>query len=156
MKILRSLLAIVIGWIVSVTIISAMEFLGFVMNLPPDASVMETMTKLTEDPEAMKAWIDSMPPEAHWLVLGGWQIGAFIGGLTSALIAGRARVVHAGVVGMAILAGTVLNAINLRNEYGFVHPDGMLIASLLLPIPVSLIAGKLVATVFPPAPVNPS
>jgi hypothetical protein len=155
MKIIRSVLAVVIGWIISMAAISAMEIANFALRMPAgEESILGAMQKLSQDPQAMKAWFESMPPDAMGMLLGGWEAGAFFGGLVCALIAGRARVFHAGIIGVTVLAGTILNALELKRTYEYTHPDWLLLAGLLLPIPVSLLAGKLVSMLFPSPPVN--
>ena len=106
---------------------------------------------------AVHAYLESLPTAAFVIVLCGWQLGAFVGGAVAALIAGRARVIHAGIIGGFVLLGTVINFLSVRDNANFTHPDWMIVAGLLLPLPVSLIAGKLVARwrcprALPPVP----
>jgi hypothetical protein len=157
MKILRSIAAIVVGSIVSIVVIIAVEFIGGLLFKPADAPGLDDMGKLfkwlekqQEDPRKMSEWIKTLPTEAHVLVLLGWQVSAFLGGLVSALVAGRGRCLHAGIIGGLVLAGTIMNFFNMKNQYDFTHPDWLIVLGLLLPLPVSLLAGKIVSLRSPP------
>ncbi len=151
MKILRSIAAVVVGFLVSCVVIMAIETINAIVYLPPDTTLLDHMNKLTEDKQAMKEWIDSIPEIAMVVVLLAWQLGSFFGGGVSALIAGRARLLHAGIVGALVLAGTIQNMYQLKVECGYSLPDYGIILGLVLPVPVSLIGGKLVSVMFPPA-----
>jgi hypothetical protein len=102
----------------------------------------------------MSEWIKTLPTEANVLVLLGPQLGAFLGGAVSALIAGRGRYLHAGIIGGLVLAGTIWNFYEMKNEYNFTHPNWMIVLGLLLPLPVSLLAGKVVSRRSPPPPAS--
>jgi hypothetical protein len=159
MKILRSILAILFGACLAFAIIICVELGNFVVyGTDEKASMVERMheaqirmQEFKEDKEAMKAFALSLPEDAMVAVLLGWQAAAFFGGGVSALIAGRRRVLHAGIIGVLVLAGTIFNVLEMKRE-GISHPDWMLIAGLLSPIPLSLLAGKVVSLLLPPPP----
>ena len=156
MKIARSILAIVIGFVVAVVVIMALQMISFAVYRPDDGKTfMEQMKEMQENKEAAKALMAATPTGGLVIVLVAWEVGAFVGGGFAALIAGRGRLVHAGIIGTIILASTIVNVLNLQREYNFSHPDWMLVLGLLLPIPVSLLAGKLVSLLFPPATLVP-
>ncbi|HZZ79134.1 MAG TPA: hypothetical protein VFE62_11475 [Gemmataceae bacterium] len=155
MKILRGILAIVVGWIATVPVIMGTEMATFVMYAGDgQKSLTERMEELQNDEAAARAFYESLPEQARVTVLVGWELGAFIGGAIAALIAGRRRVLAAGIVGTLVLAGTIQNALLLKHKIGFAHPDWMIIAGLLLPLPASLLAGKIVSWLVP-APAAP-
>jgi hypothetical protein len=151
MKIVRSIVAVVVGFVAAFIVIEAMEITNFVANRPDNGkSAFDQMKEMEENPKAMQAFVETLPTGALVVVLLGWQAGAFLGGGVSALIAGRGRLLHAGVIGGLILAGTIFNALNMKKHYDFTHPDWMIVAGLLLPLPSSLLAGKIVSMLFPP------
>ncbi len=160
MKILRSILAIIVGGLLLMVIVEGVQMANFVVYATDeDAPIAERVQKSRErmeeferDKEALKTFIASLPNEALVVVLLGWQAAAFLGGGVSALIAGRRRLLHAGIVGALALAGTIFAVWHVKHAYGVSHPDWMLIAGLLSPIPLSLIAGKIVSLLFPPPP----
>jgi hypothetical protein len=164
MKIFRSFLAILIGACLAFAIILCVDVANFVVYATDEkASISERwqqalqrMREFEEDHKAMKAFIASLPTEAMVAVLLGWEAAAFLGGGVSALIAGRRHLLHAGTIGGLVLAGTIYNVLDMKHKYEVSHPDWMLIAGLLSPIPLSLIAGKIMSLLFPPAAVSPS
>lgn len=151
MKFIRSIAAVVAGALVFFIVNFGIETISFLMHRPDNGkTVMEQMKDIQESPKAAKAWIDAMPASALAMLLLAWQAGAFVGGAVSALIAGRMRLLHAGIIGALALAGTILNALNMKQEYDFTHPSWLIIAGLLLPLPMSLLGGKLVSPRTPP------
>jgi hypothetical protein len=156
MKILRSILAVVVGVVAAVVAIMALQMISFLVYRPDNGKTFwEQMKEMQENKEAAKALMAATPTGGLVVVLVSWELGAFVGGGLAALIAGRGRLVHAGIIGAFILASTILNIRNTQREYDFSHPDWMIVLGLLLPIPVSLVAGKLVSLLFPPAPPVP-
>jgi hypothetical protein len=143
MKIVRSILGVVFGLVASMVAIMAVHRLSMVFYPLPEGV----------DPnnaEQLKEVLPKMPTEALLLVVAAWESGAFVGGALAALIAGWARCVHAGVIGALVLAATIANFRMLPG----VHPEWMIVAGLLLPLPTSLLAGKIVSLLLPhpPAP----
>jgi hypothetical protein len=98
--------------------------------------------------------IQTLPTSPMVVVLLSWQAGAFVGGGLSGLIAGRGRMLHAGIIGCVVLMLTIYNFFDMKRQYDFSHPDWMIVAGLLLPLPVSLFAGKLVSMLLPPPPAS--
>ena len=86
MKIVRTILAVAIGFLVSVISISLIEFISWAMYKPANAPGMEDMAKIQEyletlqkDPQPMGDWLKSLPTEAYLIVLASWQAGTFLG-----------------------------------------------------------------------------
>ena len=159
MKIIRSIAGVVVGAIVGVLVVWIVETLNFVVNGPlpdkPFSERLELMKKMTEDPQVMKAWVDEMPLSALVVVQVAWSLGAFLGGGACALIAGRARLLHAGIIGALILVATVINFFQMKSLLDYSHPPWLMATGVLLPIPSSLLAGWFVAMLFPPPPPAP-
>jgi hypothetical protein len=154
MKIVRSIAAVVLGWILGSVVTGAVEMANFVIYAPTNGKpFMEWAQEMMEKPEVAKAWIESLPTTAMLIVLAAWELGAFIGGGVSALIAGRARLIHAGVVGLLVLVGTIRNDMNMKRDYDFSHPDWMMVLGVILPVPMALLAGLVVSWTFPGTPV---
>lgn len=151
MKILRSIAAVVVGSLVVFIVVIGAETVNTIVYRPDDGrSLQEFVDDVQKDTKAMKAWVESVPQTAMVVVLLGWQFGGFIGGGLSAWIAGRARLLHAGIIGVLLLAGTITNFYEMK-KWDITHPDWMIILALLLPLPVSLLAGKLVSRLLPPS-----
>lgn len=144
MKIVRSILAIVLGTIVAMTTIMGIQGISSRMYPLPDDISPNDMKQLNE-------LLPTLPIGAMLMVLLSWEAGAFAGGGMAALIAASARCVHAGIIGGLVLVGTIAILWMMP-----AHPDWMKIAGLLLPLPVSLLAGKLVSMVLPVPPPPPA
>ena len=154
MIILRSILAVVIGGVIAFAVIKGIETANFLIYRPADGKSITEQMKELEDPKNAKTYFESLPSNAFVMVLLAWQAGAFLGGGVAAWIAARARLVHAGVVGGLVLGGTIYILFTIKSTYDFSHPDWMIVLGLLLPLPVSLLAGKLVS-ILVPTPVAP-
>jgi hypothetical protein len=156
MKIVRSIAGVVVDWIVSAILITGVEIGTFIAFRSHNGKpALEQMKELEKDPKSAKAFVEALPPDALAAVLGGWAAGAFFGGGLSALIAGRWQQLHAGIIGGLVLAGVVLNSLSMKATLDYTHPAWMIIAGLLLPLPLSILAGKLAAPRTPPhAPVS--
>jgi hypothetical protein len=138
-QILRTIAALFVGGIVGYLAIWAGHWpSGEIYPLPEGTN--------PDDLVALRQILPTMPLGAFIAVLLYWQAGAFFGGATAALIGGKARCWHSAAIGLFVLAGTVMMIIKLP------HPDWMIVAGLLLPLPVSIGAGKLVGIIFPQAP----
>jgi hypothetical protein len=139
MKILRSILAVIVGSIVAMVAVGIVQAIGHAVYPPPeemkDADAFE---KLMADPEAMKKVMDLIS----------WQVGAFLGGAAAALVAGYGRCLQAGIIGVFILLASVVMMMMIP------HPDWMKVAGLLLPLPMSLLGGKIVSLLLPPPPAH--
>ncbi len=148
MKILRSIAAILVGAIVAVVAIGLIQMISNVMSPPPPGFDWRNQ-------EQVRAHVGSLPWTAFAIVLCSYIAGSLVGGGVAAALASCCRVVHAGVIGALVLAMTVGNFAMLKYSMGVGHPDWMIVASLLSPLPVSMMAGKLVAALMaPPAAVE--
>lgn len=153
MKIVRSILAIIIGIVVAMVGISLMHGLSGLIYAPPPG-LEEEFAKSRQGVEMDRAkvleLIQSMPLGALVMVLLSWETGSFLGGAVAALIASAGRLIHAGVIGAVVLAGTIANIFMIPG-----HPNWLILAGLLLPLPVSLAAGWIVTMLLPPPAAAP-
>src|SRR5207244_4600085 len=98
MKIVRSILAIVLGVILAAKVVVVGELLSTVLYKPADMSI-EEFAKMMQDPEKTQQageFIKGLPVMAMVIVVAAWTLGAFVGGGAAAWIAGWARCWHAG------------------------------------------------------------
>lgn len=128
---LRSILSIVAGFVVAVVVIMALEIVGHAIYPPPPGIDLH-------DPAALKTIIDKLPRGALIAVLVAWGLGTFAGSLTAALIARRAHLRHAAIVGGIELSCAILTMVMIPHPLWF-----MAIAVALLPS--ASIAGGLLA-----------
>ena len=129
--VVRSILAVIAGVIVFLAMIVFFDGMTGLIH-PPPADIN------WQDREAVREHIETLPAAAFLLVLFGWESGAFFGGAICAWLAGRAHLVHAGIIGCLVLVGTWHNIQELP------HPPWMELAGITLPLPMSLLAGSLV------------
>lgn len=156
MNIFRSIAGVVVGCLVAVVFITVIETANSFMHPPPGGmSVMEFAKEMEKGTPAAKEWMNSIPLSAMALLQVGWGVGALVGGAVSAWIAGRARLVHAGFIGAFVLAGTIFNVYQLKTLLDFTLPDWLLVTGLLLPLPLSLLGGVIVAKLCDAAPPPP-
>jgi hypothetical protein len=102
--VLRSVLAVVVGFVAASLVMMALETLNGRYLYPELGRAAEGMT----DREAIGSLLASAPVGAFLVVIFGWTLGSVVGGLVAAWIAGRARAGHALVLGALLtLAGIV-------------------------------------------------
>jgi len=134
----RTILAVLVGMLAAMATMQAFEFGSTrVHPFAPGA-----------DPADMAAWaahVAAAPLAALALVVAGWTVGGFAGGLVAALISRRHRRGAALTVGALIVCGVI--AVNAM----FAHPLWMLVAGLLLPLPAAWLGARLVARRAPRA-----
>jgi hypothetical protein len=129
-RILRSILAIVIGAVVTVLVITGIQFLShqfFPLPAPIDYS----------NPDALKTMVDSMPVMAKVLVTVAWCLGAFLGSWAACMVKPNYRRLAAIIVSSLVVVGTILNAKAIP------HPLWMIVIGVVLPIPLGLLAERI-------------
>ncbi len=128
---LRSLLAIVAGLITAMLVIFGVEAVGMLLFPPPAGMPLDTEADLA------RLVALSSPAAKAWLV-SGWALGSFVGAWVAARISRRHRRIAALVVALFIVAGTVMNAMVIA------HPLWMSLLGILLPVPLALLAVRLI------------
>lgn len=91
----------------------------------------------TENAEAMNAYISSLPGSAFAMVLGGYAIAAFLGGLIATLIA-RAKFVP------ALIIGGFLTLASIANAKMIAQPLWVSVVSVVVMIPAACLGAKMV------------
>lgn len=128
----RTILAVLVGMLAAMATMQLFEFGS--ARLHPFAP--------GADPNDMAAWaahVAGAPFAALALVVAGWTVGGYAGGLVAALISRRHRRGAALTVGALIVCAVI--AVNAM----FAHPLWMLIAGLLLPLPASWLGARTIA-----------
>lgn len=129
----RSVLAAFTGIIVAVAIVWGVETLGHVVYSPPADLDFN-------DADAMRAYIETLPPGALAFVLFAWLLATFVGGWVAARIAKRRPLLFAGIVGGVILAAAVANLLLIP------HPLWLTIAALVGIPAMAWLASRLAGT----------
>jgi hypothetical protein len=126
----RKIFAVVLGVIVAVVLIIAIEALSHVVYPLPDSVDANDM-------EALRAYVMAAPIGALLFVMGAWIAATLIGGLLACLIARETPLVYSAIIGGLVLLGTVINLISLP------HPLWFSSTSILAIIATIFITGRL-------------
>lgn len=127
---LRTLLGALLGVVVAMLTITAVEFLGHQAYPPPPG--LNPM-----DPADMERILGLLPVGAKWFIVGAWTCGAFLGGLAAALVARHPRIAVL-VPALLVMAAVIMVSLQMP-----AHPRWMAVAGLLLPIPAALLGATL-------------
>ena len=108
----RKIIAVVLGAVVAVVLIIAIEALGHaVYPLPANLDISDT--------EAMQAYVMSAPTGALLLVLAAWLVATLVGGLLACFIARETPLVYSAIVGGLVLLGTIINLMSIPHPLWF-------------------------------------
>ena len=127
---LKSVLSIVIGVLAGVTGIMLMEMVGHSIYAPLEGVNYE-------DPIAVAAMVAKMPIGALLMVILGFVVGAFAGGLVAGFIKPKAQHYQ------PVVVGGILTVFGLMNLLMIPHPWWFWVASLACFIPMAFIGGKI-------------
>jgi len=129
----RLILAILVGMVVAFFSVAGIEAIGHAVY--PTAAGLDMSS-----PEAVRAFMQTVPTGALAFVLAAWILGTFLGGLVGSLIARpRARVVS-GVIGALVLAATIANLAMIP------HPMWMAVSGVVGIALAAFAAGKLMSS----------
>ncbi|MCU0231031.1 MAG: hypothetical protein MUC67_06590 [Acidobacteria bacterium] len=109
MRILRSIAAVVLGFVTASVVMMLVESVNGRVLYPELAKAAEGVT----DREAIRALFAAAPAGALLVVIGGWIAGSFAGGWVAARVAGRAGVRHGLVLGLLLTMAGVANNLML-------------------------------------------
>jgi nicotinamide riboside transporter PnuC len=134
----RKVAAVVLGIIVAVVFIIAIEALGHsVYPVPEGLDITDT--------EAMQAYVTGLPIGALLFVMGAWLVATLAGGLLACFIARETPLVYSAVVGGLVLLGTIINLMSVP------HPSWFSITSVLAIIAMIFVTGRLGASLARPS-----
>ncbi len=126
----RKISAVVLGVIVAIVVIIAIEALGHAVY-PVPAGLNLTNT------EAMQAYVMGLPIGALLFVMGAWLVATLAGGLLACFIARETPLVYAAIVGGLVLLGTIINLMSIP------HPRWFAVTSVLAIIAMIFVTGRL-------------
>jgi hypothetical protein len=125
----KKFIAVLVGVVLSTVIFLALESVGHRLYPPPSGVNFH-------DPAAIKAYMAALPVGALLLVLLAYAVGSLTGGLVATLIAGRAGITP------ALIVGAVLTALGVTNLVSIPQPLWFAISSTLLYIPFSWLGSR--------------
>ena len=124
----RKIIAAVLGIIVAVGIVAAVEAVGHnVYPMPPDLDINDTVQ--------FGNYVESLPFGALLFVAGAWVLGTLGGGLLACFIAREKPFVYAALVGGFVLMATIANLVMIP------HPLWFSISSLIALAAVTYVTG---------------
>jgi len=102
---LRSILAIIAGFVAATIIMMAVESVNGRVFYPELARLAEGMT----DREAIRSLLATAPTGALLVVICGWAMGSFVGGWIAAWIGTRSPIAHSLVLGACLTLAGIAN-----------------------------------------------
>lgn len=129
----RTILGMLVGVVVAVAVIMVVEMLGHSIYPPPPG--LDPTDPANE--AAFAAFVAQMPFGAKAMLLVAWGLGTFVGALVGAKIA-RHQTAAALLVALVVMSGVVGMIMKIP------HPTWLAIAGLIVPIPLALLAVRLV------------
>ena len=133
---LRTLLALVAGFVVATALIMLVETANGRIIYPELGKAAEGVT----DREVLRQLLAAAPTGAFAVVLAGWALGTIVGGFVAARIAGRAPAGHALAVGVIIAVAAVANNLMLP------PPAWFRVAGPLVPLAAGALTARLVSS----------
>ncbi|RNI22444.1 hypothetical protein [Rufibacter latericius] len=124
----RSILAVLGGIAIGVFTISLVEYMSH--QLYP-----LLVTGNPANPDVVAATLNNAPTGALLMVLLGYALGSFFGGMVAGRVAHFRRILH------AVLVGGFLLAAGIANLYAFSHPLWFTVVSLIIYIPMAYFGG---------------
>ena len=104
---LRSIGIIVLGFVVAVALITAIDYLNYkVFSWPPGVNF--------SDPATVRAAVPLLPLHALLMLLAAWFVGTFAGCWLAACFAARYHSLHGVVVGVALLFAGIADLAAIR------------------------------------------
>jgi hypothetical protein len=132
-KIVRSVLAVIAGFIAASAVMMLIETVNGHVLYPELGKAAEGMT----DKEAIRALMASAPAGAFLVVLFGWALGSLVGGFLAAWIGRSAPVGH------ALVLGGLLTLAGIANNLMLPPPGWFWIASLAVLLPAAYAGARL-------------
>jgi hypothetical protein len=133
MRVLRSVAAVVAGFVAASIVMLIVETINGRVLHPQLAKAAEGMT----DREAVRALLAAAPIGAFLVVIAGWVLGGVAGGWLAARLAGRSETTH----GLAL--GALLTLAGVANNLMVPPPLWFWFASLVVLLPSAYVGARL-------------
>ena len=126
----KRIIGVILGMVAAMAAIMAIQMLSHQVYPIPEGLDLN-------DRAAVKAHMDGAPVSALMIVLAGYAIGAFLGGLVATVI-GKERPMPAFMIGLLLAIGGVANAFMMP------QPIWLSAASIIIVIPLALAGARMV------------
>jgi hypothetical protein len=130
---LRSIVAVVVGFIAASLVMVIIETINGRVLYPELAKAAEGVT----DRETIRALFATAPLGALFVVIGGWILGGVEGGWTTARLAAHSSVAH------GLVLGALLTLFGVANNLMIPPPLWFWITSLIVLIPAAYLGARL-------------
>lgn len=127
---MRRIFSVLAGLITGVVIISLVEMANGKLFPLPDGIDFN-------DKQALKQLMLNMPLGALIMVLSGWVLGSFSGGIVATIVADEKKQRMSLIVGIAFTIATIFNMMSIP------HPIWMWVGGMLLILPAALLGNKM-------------
>lgn len=135
MRILRSIGAVVAGFVAASIVMMIVETLNGRVLYPGLAKAAEGVT----DREAIRAIVAGAPIGSLLVVIAGWALGSVVGGWLTVRLAGRSGVAH------AVVLGVLLTCAGVANNLALPPPLWFWAVSLVVLLPSAYFGARLAA-----------
>ena len=132
-KIVRSVLAVIAGFVAASTVMILVELFNGRVLYPEFGMAAEGMT----DREAIRALMATAPVGAFLVVLLGWALGSFVGGFLAARIGRNAPLAH------ALVLGVLLTLAGIANNFMIPPPAWFWLPTLVAFLPAAIVGARL-------------
>ena len=132
-NVVRSVLAVIVGFVAASIVMMLIESINGHVLYPEMGKAAEGVT----DRAAMKALMASAPAGAFVVVLFGWALGSFVGGLMAAWIGRTDPVPH------ALVLGGLLTLAGIANNLMLTPPGWFWIVSILVFVPAAYAGARM-------------
>ena len=133
----RNILAVVLGLVLGMVLIFAIELLGFLVYPPPPGLNFN-------DPQAVAEFVAGAPVMAFLLVLLAYLVGTLAGSWLAAWLSSRAKLV------CGLIVGAVLLGLTIQNMRTLPHPLWFWALAITL-LPLTALAGAALGKFLRPA-----
>lgn len=138
-KIVRSILAVIAGFIAASIVMLCVESLNGRVLYPELGKLAEGV----KDREVIRSLLASAPIGALVVVLVGWALGSMVGGLVAAWIGSHAPLPH------ALVLGALLTLAGIANNLMLPPPAWFWIPTLLVFLPAAYVGARTAPTMRP-------
>ena len=135
MRVLKSIAAVVGGFVAASIVMMIIEIINGHVLHPGLANAVEGLT----DPEAIRAVLATAPLSAFLVVIAGWILGSLVGGWLTARIAGASGIRH------GLVLGALLTCAGIANNLMIPPPLWFWCASLVVFVPVAYLGARAAA-----------
>ena len=123
---IRQILAVLLGVVTAFALVALVEWIGHAVYPMPEGLDVN-------DPAAMARYVQTLPAGAFVFVLVGWGVGTLAGGLIACAIMKEKPLLHASIVGLAVLVAALINLFTIPHPVWFtIAGIGIILLSAVL------------------------